>query len=151
MMMTTTIITLLVVRYVEKQTTGTLQRPPLQSPLSLRSVLMFGVLFFSLTVISGLGQKFFGTAGFTSVVIIGAMASAASSAVLVGSHISLIGAGAAAFTMFFATLVGLVENIVIFFFVTRNRKISLRLMLYLLPVIAVGVLALLLVLLHEGL
>ena len=127
------------------------QRLPVSKQYSgkfkLRSVLTFGLLCLSLTAVSGLGQKFFGAVGFLAVVIIGALASAAASAVLVGGHIYLIGAGPAALAMFFATLVGLVENVVIFSTVTRNRTISIRLALLSLPAILAGALALVLALL----
>jgi uncharacterized membrane protein (DUF4010 family) len=110
-------------------------------------VLAFGTLFLSLTVVSGLGQRFFGTVGFLAVVIIGALASAASSAVLVGGHIHLIGAGAAALAMFFATLVGLAENVAIFYTVSRDRPLGVRLALLSLPMVLLGAFALVLVLL----
>ncbi len=146
-MLTAGATALFVILRSEKKTQQAPQKPPLHSPLSLRSVLTFGLLFLSLTVVSGLGQKFFGAVGFLAVVIIGALASAAASAVLVGGHIHLIGAGAAALAMFFATLVGLVENVMIFSTVTRNRTISIRLALLSLPAILVGALALVLTLL----
>jgi hypothetical protein len=85
--------------------------------------------------------------GFLAVVIIGALASAAASAVLVGGHIQFLGAGPAAVAMYFATLVGLVENVVILSTVTRNRTISIRLALFSLPTVLVGALALVLALL----
>lgn len=112
----------------------------LTSPLGLRSVLTFGLLFFSLTVVSGLAQRFFGAIGFLSVVVLGALASAAASAVLVGTHLRLqqIAVGPAALAIYFATVVGLVENVVIFYTVTRNKAISLRLALFSLLVIAAG-------------
>jgi len=118
---------------------------PLLSPLSFRSVLGFGFLFLTLTVVSGLGQRFFGTIGFLVVVITGALASAASSAVLVGGNIHFIGAQTAAFAMFCATVVGLVENVAIFYLLTRNRAISGRVLLFLLPITLLGTGALLLV------
>lgn len=115
------------------------------SPLSFRSVLGFGLLFLSLTVVSGLGRRFFGTIGFLVVVITGALASAASSAALVRGNIHLIGAQTAAFAMFCATLVGLVETIAIFSLVTHNRVISRRVMLFLLPAALLGAGTLLLI------
>lgn len=130
----------------EKKTQEAPQKPPLSSPLSIRSVLTFSLLFLSLTVISGLGQRFFGAVGFLAVVIIGALASAASSSVLVGSHIHILGAGTAAIAMFFATLVGLTENVVIFYIVTRNRTISIRLVLLTLPIVLAGAIVLVLAL-----
>jgi uncharacterized membrane protein (DUF4010 family) len=126
------------------------QGSPLSSPLSLRSVLTFGLLFLSLTVVSGIGQKFFGAVGFLVVVVLGALASAAASAVLVGEHIRLLGASPAALAMFLATLVGLVENIVIFYTVTRDRTTSLRLARLSLPTILIGIVTLVLVLLAGG-
>jgi uncharacterized membrane protein (DUF4010 family) len=115
-------------------------RAPLISPLSLRYVLSFGFLFLSLTVLSGLGQRFFGAIGFLAVVVVGALASAASSAVLVGTHISMhsLDASPAAFAMYFATLVGLVENVVILSLLTRDRAISTRIALLSLPMMLVG-------------
>lgn len=147
MIITAAATALFVILRSEKQTQQAPQKPPLHSPLSLRSVLAFGTLFFSLAVVSGLGQKFFGVAGFLVVVIIGAVASTASSAVLIGGHIHLIGAGAAALAIFFAMLVGLLENVVIFYAVTRNRTLGLRLTLLSMPIVFMGALALLLVLL----
>jgi uncharacterized membrane protein (DUF4010 family) len=120
----------------------------LRSPLDLRSVLRFSVLFFSLTVLSGIGQRFFGTVGFLVVVVVGALASAASSAVLVGIQVRrhLIPPGTAAMALFFASGMGLVENVIILYTVTRNRALSLRLSLLTLPILLVGGLALVVVL-----
>jgi uncharacterized membrane protein (DUF4010 family) len=108
------------------------QKPTLTSPLAIRSVLRFGLLFFALTVISGLAQRLFGSLGFLVVVVLGALASAASSAVLVGTQVRLhlLAPDAAALAMYFASLVGLVENVVIFYTVTRQRAICLRLALF---------------------
>src|SRR5439155_5325187 len=64
------------------------QKRRLQSPLELRSVLGFGMLFLSLTVISGVANRLFGTIGFLVIVVVGALASAASSSVLVGQQLS---------------------------------------------------------------
>jgi uncharacterized membrane protein (DUF4010 family) len=116
------------------------QDPHLTSPLALSSVLTFGLLFLSLTVISGLAQHFFGALGFLAVVVLGALASAASSAVLVGTHVQshLVAASPAAIAMYFASVVGLIENVVIFYTVTRNRQISLQLALFSLPIILAG-------------
>jgi uncharacterized membrane protein (DUF4010 family) len=134
----------------EKENRRPPQESPLSSPLSLRSVLTFGLLFLSLTVVSGIGQRFFGAVGFSVVVVLGALASAAASAVLVGEHIRLLGASPAALAMFLATLVGLVENIVIFYTVTRDRATSLRLAWLSLPTILIGIVTLALVLLAGG-
>lgn len=147
MMIAAAATAILVILRFEHKTQEAPQKPPLRSPLSLRSVLAFGTLFLSLTVVSGLGQEFFGTVGFLAVVIIGALASAASSAVLVGGHAHLIGAGAAALAMFFATLVGIAENVVIFYTVTRDRPLGVRLTLLSLPMILLGAIALIMVLL----
>jgi len=49
--------------------------------------------------------------------------------------------------IFFATLVGLVENVVIFFVVSRERGITLRMALLSLPIILVGMVALVLLVL----
>jgi uncharacterized membrane protein (DUF4010 family) len=108
------------------------QKPVLTSPLAIRSVLRFGLLFFSLTIISGLAQRLFGSLGFLVVVVLGALASAASSAVLVGTQVRLhlLAPDAAALAMYFASLLGLVENVVIFYTVTRQPAISLRLALF---------------------
>ena len=115
-------------------------RAPYTSPLGLRYVLSFGFLFLSLTVLSGLGQRFFGAIGFLAVVVIGALASAASSAVLVGTHLSMhsLQASPAAIAMYFATLVGLVENVVILSLLTHDRAMSTRIALLSLPIMLVG-------------
>jgi uncharacterized membrane protein (DUF4010 family) len=138
---------LLVVLRSEKKRQQAPQKLPLYSPLSLSAVLTFGLLFLSLTVVSGLGQKFFGAVGFVAIVVIGALASTAASAVLVGGHLHLLGASPAAFTLFFATLVGLVENVVIFSTVTHDRTRSVRLALLSSPMVLVGGLAVVLALL----
>ena len=76
--------------------------------------------------------------------MVGATASAASSAVLVGTHVSrgLISPGGAVLALFLATVVGLVENVVIMYSVSRNRAIVVRLSLLTLPIILLGGLAL---------
>ncbi|HET7639315.1 MAG TPA: DUF4010 domain-containing protein, partial [Ktedonobacteraceae bacterium] len=96
------------------------QKPALPSPLAIRSVLRFGLLFFTLTIISGLAQRLFGSLGFLVVVVLGALASAAASAVLIGIQVRLhmFAPGAAALAMYFASLVCLGENVVIFYTVT---------------------------------
>lgn len=117
---------------------------PLRSPLDLRSVLHFSVLFFSLTVLSGVGQRFFGAVGFLVVVVVGALASAASSAVLLGAQVQrhLLSPGTAAMAIFLASVVGLLENVVIVYTVTRNRALSVRISLLTLPILLAGGLAL---------
>jgi uncharacterized membrane protein (DUF4010 family) len=147
MVLVAALVAVLSILRAEKKQQEAPQKPPLKSPLSLRSVLTFALLFLTLTVVSGAGQKFFGAIGFLAVVIIGALASAASSAVLVGGHIQQLGPGLAAVAMYCATLVGLTENIVIFYTVTRNQTISLRLALYTFPIVLAGALMLALVLL----
>ncbi|MEO8970391.1 MAG: DUF4010 domain-containing protein [Ktedonobacteraceae bacterium] len=119
------------------------QKPPLKSPLALSSVLNFGLLFLSLTVIGGLAQRFFGAIGFLAVIVFGSLASAASSSVLVGTQVShhLIAPNPAAVAMYLASLVGLLENVVIFYVVARNRHICIQLALLTLPVVIVGALA----------
>ena len=119
------------------------KEPPLKSPLALSSVLSFGLLFLSLTVIGGLAQRFFGAIGFLAVIVFGSLASAASSSVLVGTQVShhLILPNPAAVAMYLASLVGLLENVVIFYVVARDRKISIQLALLTLPVVIVGGLA----------
>ncbi|MFL5700143.1 MAG: MgtC/SapB family protein [Ktedonobacteraceae bacterium] len=119
------------------------QKRRLQSPLELRSVLGFGMLFLSLTVISGVANRLFGTIGFLAIVVVGALASAASSSVLVGQQLSSghVASTPAAIAMFLATLVGLVENIVIFWVVTRKPGPSLRLLLFTAPIVLAGILA----------
>ncbi|MEO8956298.1 MAG: DUF4010 domain-containing protein [Ktedonobacteraceae bacterium] len=116
------------------------QKPPLTSPLALRSVLSFSLLFFSLTVVSGLAQRFFGAIGFLAVVVLGALASAASSSVLVGTQVRLhmLTANPAAIAIYFASVVGLIENVAIFYSVTRNRPICLQLALYSLLIVLAG-------------
>ena len=119
------------------------QKNPLKSPLALSSVLSFALLFLALTVISGLAQRFFGAIGFLAVIVFGSLASAASSSVLVGTQVShhLIAPNPAAVAMYLASLVGLLENVVIFYVVARNRKLSVQLALLTLPVVVVGGLA----------
>jgi uncharacterized membrane protein (DUF4010 family) len=119
------------------------QKRRLTSPLELRSVLGFGMLFLSLTVISGVANHLFGTIGFLVIVVIGALASAASSSVLVGQQLSSghVAGSAAAIAMFLATLVGLLENVVIFWLVTRKPGPSLRILLLTVPIVLIGILA----------
>ncbi len=123
------------------------QKRRLKSPLELRSVLGFGVLFLLLTVISGVANRLFGAIGFLAVVVAGALASTASSSVLVGQQLGRgqVAGSSAAIAMFLATLVGLLENIVIFWFVTRKPDPSLRLVLLTTPIVLVGILAVVIV------
>jgi uncharacterized membrane protein (DUF4010 family) len=119
------------------------QKRQLKSPLELRSVLGFGMLFLCLTVISGVANRLFGIVGFLVTVVVGALASAASSSVLVGLQLSRghLAGSLAAIAMFLATLVGLLENIVIFWLVTRKPGPSLHLLLLTTPIVLVGILA----------
>ena len=123
------------------------QKRRLESPLELRSVLGFGTLFLSLTVISGVANRLFGTVGFLVIVVVGAVASAASSSVLVGQQLSRghVAGSPAAIAMFLATLVGLLENVVIFWIVTRMPGPSLRLLLLTAPIVLAGILVVVLV------
>ena len=123
------------------------QKRRLESPLELRSVLGFSMLFLSLTVISGLANRLFGTIGFLVIVVVGALASAASSSVLVGQQLSrgYVAGSPAAIAMFLATLVGLLENVVIFWIVTRMPGPSLRLLLLTAPIVLAGILVVVLV------
>jgi hypothetical protein len=74
------------------------------------------------------------------VVVVGALASAASSAVLVGQQVAIahVGTVAAALAMFLATLMGLGENVVILWITTHKPRLGLRLLGYTLPIILVG-------------
>ena len=119
------------------------QKRRLKSPLELRAVLGFGLLFLSLSVISGVANHLFGTIGFLVVVVVGALASTASSSVLVGLQLSSghVAGSSAAIAMFLVTLVGLLENIAIFWLVTRMPGPGLRLLLLTAPIVLVGILA----------
>jgi uncharacterized membrane protein (DUF4010 family) len=121
---------------------------PFRSPLDLRSVLRFGLLFLSLTIFSGIGERLFGALGFFVVVVVGALASAASSAILIGTHVQmhLMSPGPAAIAIFLASVVGLTENVVIFYTVTHDRSMGIRLALLTLPIVLVGCLAMVLAL-----
>jgi len=116
------------------------QKRLLRSPLELRSVLVFGALFLTLTVVSGLAERLFGAIGFLAVIVVGALASAASSAVLVGQHLAggHLGGTPAAIAMFLATVVGLLLNVAIFWTATRKTALSARLLLSTGPIVLVG-------------
>lgn len=137
------IIALILFLRTRKASPAPTQTMPLKSPLALRSVLEFGVLFFGLTVIGGAAQKLLGALGFLVVAVVGALASAAASSVLIGSQVRMhfIGAQIAAITIYLATVVGLIENVVLFYSATRNRALSLWLALYSALIIFVGALA----------
>jgi uncharacterized membrane protein (DUF4010 family) len=137
------IIALILFLRTRKASPAPTQTMPLKSPLALRSVLEFGVLFFGLTVIGGAAQKLLGALGFLVVAVVGALASAAASSVLIGSQVRMhfIGAQIAAITIYLATVVGLIENVVLFYSTTRNRALSLWLAFYSALIIIVGALA----------
>jgi len=113
----------------------------LRSPLSLGSVFAFAVIFLVLTILSGAGRVLFGATGFLIVIVAGALASAASSAVLLGEELTrgLVASSPAAIAMFLATVAGLLENVAIFWFVARRPSIGLRILLLTLPVIVSGI------------
>ncbi len=117
------------------------KRQLLKSPLSLGSVFAFAAIFLVLTILSGAGRVLFGATGFLVVIVVGALASAASSAVLLGEELTrgLIASHPAAIAMFLATVAGLLENIVIFWFVARKPTTGWRILLLTLPVIASGI------------
>ena len=106
LMVTAALLVLLSLLDVAQKNQPSSRPLPLRSPLDLRSVLRFSALFFSLTVLSGVRQRFFGAIGFL------------------------------------ASGVGLVENVVIVYTVTRNRALGLRLALLTLPILLAGGLAL---------
>jgi uncharacterized membrane protein (DUF4010 family) len=114
---------------------------------AIATLLGFGMLFLWLTVISEVAKRLFGTIGFLVVVVVGALASAASSSVLVGQQLSRghLASSSAAIAMFLATLAGLLENITIFWLVTRVPAPSLRLLLLTAPIVLAGTLAVVLV------
>jgi uncharacterized membrane protein (DUF4010 family) len=145
MMLAAGIQALLALLRLKKPVEPALQQPLLNSPLDLREVFGFGMLFLFLTTASGLANRLFGTVGFLVIVIVGAVASAASSAVLVGQHLARVPMGdlSVVTAMFLATVVGLLENVVIFWVVTRNSRLTGRLFLFILPAIGVGALVLL--------
>lgn len=118
----------------------------LRSPLSLGSVFAFAVIFLVLTILSGAGRVLFGVTGFLVVIVVGALASAASSAVLLGEELGrgLVAGSPAAIAMFLATVAGLLENVVIFWFVARKPATGWRILLLTLPVIASGIVMLVL-------
>lgn len=116
------------------------QRRLLRSPLEVRSVLGFGILFLVLTVVSGLAERLFGAIGFLAVIVVGALASAASSAVLVGQHLSggHLGGIPAAIGMFLATVVGLLLNVALLWATTRKAGLAARLLGFTGPMVLVG-------------
>lgn len=116
---------------------------PLTSPLSLRAVLSLGGLFVGLTLLTGGAQRLFGIVGFYVVVIAGALASAVSSAALAGTQAQhhVIPSLAAVLAIYGATVVGLIENLVIVGVAARSRVLTLQLSLLVAPVIAIGTLA----------
>src|SRR4029077_21060598 len=95
-----------------------------------------------LTIVSGAAKALFGSLGFLVVVELGALSSAASSAVLLGEELTrnMVGGTPAAIAMFLATVVGLLENVVIFWLVERKTATGVRIILLTLPAIVVGVL-----------
>jgi uncharacterized membrane protein (DUF4010 family) len=119
---------------------GQQKRQALKSPLSLGSVFAFAAIFLALTILSGAGRVLFGTTGFLVVIVLGALASAASSAVLLGEELArgIVASSPAAIAMLLATSAGLLENIVIFWFVARQPAMSWRILLLTLPVIGSG-------------
>lgn len=125
------------------------QKRLLHSPLELRSVLGFGTLFLTLTVVSGLAERLFGTLGFLAVMVVGALASAASSAVLVGQHLAggQLGGTPAAIALFLATVVGLLLNVALFWAVTHRTGLSMRLLVSTGPIVLIGVVMVTLVIL----
>lgn len=147
------VITLLARRHEDKdqqeekkqerqQRDGQPRKAPLRSPLDLRSVLTFGALFLILTVVSGGAKRLFGAIGFMAVIVVGALASAASSSVLVGQQLAKgLAANPATIAMFLATLVGLLENVVIFWIVTKKPGPGMRLLLLTLPIALAGAIA----------
>ncbi|QBD78673.1 DUF4010 domain-containing protein [Ktedonosporobacter rubrisoli] len=144
-------LALLLILRMNIKSTKPSQKPALKSPLDLRSVLIFGLLFLALTVISGLAKRIFGAIGFLAVIVIGALASAASSSVLVGQQIQKgqVGDLPAAIAIFLATVAGLLENIVIYWVITRKPALGWRLVFYTLPIIFIGIAILVLTLLFH--
>jgi uncharacterized membrane protein (DUF4010 family) len=120
---------------------GKQKKQLMKSPLALGSVLGFGLLFLALTVVSGAARVLFGSLGFLVIVVVGALASAASSSVLVGQELAkgLVGGTPAAIAMFLATVVGLLENVIIFWLVARKPATGTRMILFTLPAVAIGV------------
>lgn len=126
---------------VEEQASQQKKRQVLKSPLSLGSVFAFAAIFLILTILSGAGRVLFGATGFLVVIVVGALASAASSAVLLGEELArgMVASSPAAIAMFLATVAGLLENVVIFWFVTRQPASRWRVLLLTVPVIASGI------------
>ena len=114
----------------------------LRSPLSFRSIFGFTLLFLLLTGGSGFAKMIFGSLGFLVVIVVGALACAASSSVLVGQELArqAIASSSVAMSMLLVTVAGLLENVVLLWAVTRQTGLSLRLFLFTLPIVPVGVL-----------
>ncbi|GHO48716.1 hypothetical protein KSX_68790 [Ktedonospora formicarum] len=138
------VITGLLTFFVERSGRGRRQPPLphrlLRSPLALRSVGGFGLLFSLLFVLSGLAKQFFGASGLLLVVIAGALASTASSSVLLGQQLT---AGAisgiiAASAMWLVALVGLMENAIIFWITSSQSAPVGRLFLFYIPILFAG-------------
>jgi uncharacterized membrane protein (DUF4010 family) len=135
----------------EEQRGPATKRQALKSPLGAGSVLAFALIFLTLTVLSGAGRILFGATGFLAVIVVGALASAASAAALLGSQLAagFLPAEPAAIALFLATAAGLLENVGIFWFVTRSAAMGRRMLFLILPVIASGsLMVLLLILFH---
>src|SRR5581483_5514118 len=144
MLLTAAIMVFFAVFSFKKPVQQVPQRPLLSSPLELRPLVGFGALFLLLWVTSGLANRLFGGIGFLTVVVVGALASAASSAVLVGLYLARTPGGdpSVVTAMFLATVVGLLENVAILWIFTRRAQLAGQLLLFTLPAIVVGALAL---------
>ena len=144
-MLTVDVTALFVILQSEKKSQQAPQKPPLHSPLSLRSVLTFGLLFLSLTIGSGLAQNSLGSRGFGSGDYWGAGKRCRVRSVGRGTHPSHRCRPCCSSDVL-CDAVDLVENVVIFSTVVRNRTISIRLALLSLPTVLAGTLALVLAL-----
>ncbi len=122
------------------------QAQPLQlaSPVSLKRVLKFGVLFVCLASAGTLAQRYFGNLGFMLVSILGGVISsastAASAAALASS--SQISFAAAGYATVLTSMSSALVNMPLVYQQTRDRNITRRLTLATLIVVAVGLVVL---------
>lgn len=123
------------------------EAPPinLKSPISMKTVLTFGLVFLSLEVIGTLAQRLLGEAGFYAVSLVGGVVSSASAIATAGTLAAngtltptVAGTGAV-----LASLTSTIVNFTLAARVSDDRQLTRRLALSLGSVMAIGVLGVL--------
>lgn len=139
-----TITALLIVHRSRRRAGDSHTEIHLQSPVSIRHVFNFAVLFLLIQIVSILGERYLGNAGFLSISLLGGLVSSASTSAAAAKMVGhgQIAASLAGTGVVVASFASALVNLPIIHRKARNRILSRRLVICTVSLIVIGIAAL---------